>query len=334
VTAPFAAFLSPGRSLQRASARASLAETLGYELVLTNHVANRDGLVTLAAYAGTTTRVRLATGVYPAFAMSPLALGQQAASLDEVIGGRLTLGIGTSHRRVIEGWHRRPFPESPVTAMRETLTILRSLFQRGAAEMDGTEVAIGPFAFHGFEPRPDLRIHIAGLGPAMCRLAGELADGLVLWLCEPDYIERTVIPAVREGAESAGRDPAEIEIVAAITTALAGDPGPATARFRRSLIPYLSLPFYRRMFERAGFEDELARFDRGMEADDVDAALEGISDEMTASLSAIGDGTEITRVLDRYRRAGVTHPAVGPLSAEGTASPEQTLAAAIGRTVA
>ena len=122
-----AAFLSPGRSLERAQTRAGLLESLGYELVLDNHIFNRDGLATLVAYAQATNTIRLGTGVYPMLHMSPVALGQLAASIDELTGGRLVLGVGTSHRPVIENVHGLEFPDSPLTAMRDTLAILAAL---------------------------------------------------------------------------------------------------------------------------------------------------------------------------------------------------------------
>lgn len=328
-----AAFVSPGTSLSRAAQRASLAETLGYELVLDNHVANRDGLVSLAAYGATTSTIRLGTGVYPALLQSALSLGQQAATLDEVIRGRLVLGLGTSHRPVIEGWHGLDFPDEPIAAMREIVTALRTLFTEGAADLSGDHVRMG-FRFQGFTPRADIPIHLAALSPGMLRLAGGVADGVILWLCDPGYVRETVVPSVAEGAERAGRDPADIEIVAAITCSVADDPGPALAKFRRTLIPYLSLPFYRRMLERAGHAGDLERFDAGMSAGDVDRALEGVSEEMLHRLAGIGTEADVRAKIAEYREAGVTLPGVGPLTADGSASFEETLAVAAGRDLA
>ncbi len=327
-----AAFISPGRSLDAAAQRATAAEVLGYELVLDTHIANRDGLMTLAAYGRTTSTVGLGTGVYPALLQSPVSLAQQAATLDEIVGGRLVLGLGTSHRPVIESWHGRSFPERPLAAMREIVSAVRSLFREGEARADGEYVRIEGFSFRGFSPRPDIPIHLAALSPGMLRLAGEIADGVVLWLCEPGYIRDVVVPAIAEGAQRADRDPADVEIVAAISCALTDAPEEARRRFRRTLVPYLSLPFYRRMLTRAGHGEDLERFDAGIDDGDVDRALDGVSDAMVDELAAIGDGRTIRAQIDRYREAGVTLPGVGPLTADGTATPEQTLAAAAGRT--
>lgn len=326
-----AAFITAGASLQRAALRASVAEDLGYELVLDNHIADADGLMALAAYGATTSTVQLGTGVYPAFLQTALSLGHQAATLDAVLEGRLVLGLGTSHRPVIEGWHGLEFPEDPVAAMRETVGAARSLFRDGAADVDGEYAHVGGFRFNRFEPRADIPIHLAALGPRMLRLAGEVADGVMLWLCEPGYIADTVVPEIATGAERAGRHPSEIEIVPAVTCCVTDDPGPALAKMRRMLVTYLSLPFYRNMLERAGFGEDLGRFDAGMADGDVDRAVEGISDELIHRLAGIGTADEVRAKLTDYRDAGATIPGVGPLTADGSASFEEILAEAIGK---
>ncbi len=329
----FAAFIAPRRSLHRAAQRASVAETLGYELALTNHIANRDGLFSLAALGQTTSRIRLGTGVYPAFIQTPVSLAQQAATLDEIVDGRLVLGLGTSHRPVIEGWHGLEFPEEPLTAMREIVAALRSLFGEGSLQADGDHVT-ADFRFQGLEPRPDIPIHLAALSPGMLRLAGEIADGVILWMTDPGYVRETVVPSVAEGAERAGRDPSEIEVIAAVPSALVeDDAAPVRSRFRRSIAPYLSLPFYRRMLDRAGFGADLERFDAGMSDGDPDRALDGVSDEMIDRLAGIGDAETVRAKVEEYRQAGSSLPAVSPLVSDGTASFEQLLAAAIGREV-
>ncbi|MDX1659101.1 MAG: LLM class flavin-dependent oxidoreductase [Nitriliruptorales bacterium] len=326
-----AALVSPGRSLERAQTRAGLVEALGYELVLDNHIFNRDGLSTVVAYGSSTSSIDLGTGVYPMLHMSPVALGQLAASIDELVGGRLVLGIGTSHRPTIEDVHGLEFPDSPLTAMRDAVTILRAMFREGEVRHDG-EVFSAGFSFRGFTPRPDIPIYLAALGPKMLQLAGELADGVVLWLCNPDYIENSVVPNLRTGAERAGRDPGAIEIVPAITCSVTDDPDDARSRFKRQLVPYLSLPFYRSMLEDSGFGDDLERFDEGMTEGDVDRALQGVSDGLIDSLSGIGTIEDVQAAIERYREAGATLPGVGPLGGEDGAI-ERTFAAAAGREV-
>lgn len=325
-----AAFIDPGRDLDGALRKVGLADVLGYEAVYANHVLGRDGLATLAHYATVSHNARLGTGVYPAFVTSPLALAQRAATIDEVTDGRLALGIGTSHREVIEGFHGLAFPASPLTSMRETITILRALFTSGKVAHQGEYHTIN-FGFQGFTPRADIRIELAALGPKMLQLAGELADAVMLWLCDARYIHETVVPNVREGAERAGRDPDAVDIVPAITCAVVeDDPAGAERTFRKMLVTYLSLPFYRSMLGDSGYASVLGQFDDAMASGDVETALAAIPRDMLESLGCIGSPQDVRDTLERFREAGATMTAVGPLTAEGTASGDAVLMAAAG----
>src|ERR1700749_2904647 len=98
-------FVSVGRSLEEAVARVKLAESLGYETVYTTHIAGRESLTVLTAYALATSGIRVGTGVVPIYTRTPATMAQTAVTIDELSGGRLTLGLGVSHRPVVEGWH-------------------------------------------------------------------------------------------------------------------------------------------------------------------------------------------------------------------------------------
>jgi F420-dependent oxidoreductase-like protein len=304
------AFISAGRSLDSALDRARLADELGFDSVFTTHIAGRDSLSLLMAYASVTERVRLGTGVVPIFSRTPASMAQTAATIDEFAGGRMVLGIGVSHKVTVENWYGARI-EKPVTQMREYATILRAIF-RGEAPPEG-EFFSTHFQFMGYAARPDVPIYIAALSPNMLRLAGEIGDGVMLWLCSPDYIRDVVVPSVREGRERAGKSLDGFEIVPAITVALADDVEAAHATMRQELVPYSSLPFYRAMLERSGFGDDLAAFDEGMQAGDVERAKAGLSDRLLESLAGLGSADEVRGAVERYRDAGATWPSIGGL---------------------
>src|SRR5207248_4970390 len=96
-TLPLGTFISVGRSLENALERVRLADQLGYHSVFTTHVAGRDSLTVLAAYAQHSERMQVGTGVLPIYSRSPVATAQQAAAVDDIAGGRLVLGLGVSH---------------------------------------------------------------------------------------------------------------------------------------------------------------------------------------------------------------------------------------------
>jgi F420-dependent oxidoreductase-like protein len=304
------AFISAGRSLDSALDRARLADELGFDSVFTTHVAGRDSLSLLMAYASVTERVRLGTGVVPIFSRTPASMAQTTATIDEFANGRMVLGIGVSHQVTVENWYGAKL-EKPVTQMREYATILRSIF-RGEAPPDG-EFFSTRFQFMGYSARSELPIYIAALSPNMLRLAGEIGDGVMLWLCNPDYIRDVVVPCVREGRERAGRSPDGFDIVPAITVALADDAEAARSTMRQELMTYASLPFYRAMLERSGFGDDLAAFDEGMQAGDVERAKAGLSNDLLESLAGVGSAADVRAAVERYRDAGATSPAIGGL---------------------
>ena len=287
-------FVSVGRELGTAIERVTLAESLGYESVYVTHIAARDPFVVLTAYAAATERIRLGTGVTPIYARTPVATAQAAATIDEYSGGRMVLGLGVSHRPTVEGWYGQTI-DKPVREMREYLGIVRAIF-RGEDPPPGEKWPTG-FHFMGYGARPDLPIYVAGLSPAMLRLAGELADGVILWLCEPTYIREVVVPEVTKGREKAGKPFDGFDIVAAVPSAVTDDPDAAREVLRKDLVPYFHLPFYRAMIERSGFEPDIEK-----------------ADAFIDTLAAIGTAEQAKAVIDRYFEAGATSPGVGPIA--------------------
>jgi F420-dependent oxidoreductase-like protein len=303
-------FISTGRSLDKAVERVRLAEQLGFESTWVTQIAGRDALTVLTVYAGATERIRLGTGVVPIYTRVPATMAQTAATIDEYSGGRHNLGLGVSHRPVVEGWFGQTI-DRPVAEMREYASIVRAIL-RGEEPPQGEKWRTG-FRLMGLDPRPGLPIYVAGLSPGMLRLAGEIADGVVLWLCNPRYIADVVVPSVRDGRERAGKGLEGFDVVAAVPAAATPDPDAAREAMRADLIPYFGLPFYRKMISRSGFGDDVARFDEAAGKGDVEAMKAAIGDEFLGVLCAIGDADEVRAGVERYHEAGATSPCVGPI---------------------
>ncbi len=301
-------FVSTGRSLKDAIDRVRLADSLGYETVYTTHVAGRDSLTVLAVYAQASTRIRVGTGVVPIYTRTPATMAQTAATLDELSGGRMTLGLGVSHRPVVEAWHGQSI-DRPVAEMREYASIVRAIL-RGEDPPAG-EKWHTQFHLAGIETRPRLPIYIAALSPAMLRLAGEVADGVILWLCNPRYIEEVVIPEVTEGRRRAGLELDGFDVVAAVPGAETADREAAFEAMRKDLIPYFGLPFYRAMIDRTGFGADIAAYDAA--AGDLPAMQAAISDGFLEALTAVGDAAGVREGIERYRAAGAASPCIGPI---------------------
>jgi alkanesulfonate monooxygenase SsuD/methylene tetrahydromethanopterin reductase-like flavin-dependent oxidoreductase (luciferase family) len=194
--------------------------------------------------------------------------------------------------------------------MREYVTIVRAIL-RGDEPPPGEKWHTG-FRLAGLDAQPDLPIYVAALSPAMLRLAGEIGDGVLLWLCNPSYIRDVVVPEVTKGRERAGKGIEGFDVVPAVPAALVDDPAVAHASLRGDLLPYFGLPFYRAMIERSGFGDEIAAFDAA--AGDADRMRAAISDRFLAELAAVGDEAAVRDGIERYCSAGATSPCVGPIA--------------------
>jgi alkanesulfonate monooxygenase SsuD/methylene tetrahydromethanopterin reductase-like flavin-dependent oxidoreductase (luciferase family) len=320
---PVGTFISVGRSLDTALDRVRLAERLGYHSVHTTHLAARDSLTVLAAYANVSESIRLATGVLPIYSRTPVAMAQQAFTIDEISGGRLNLGIGVSHQVTVENWYGTTIGK-PVAEMRDYVAVLRAIFAReDPPESDRFSTR---FHFLGVEPRADLPIYVAGLSPKMLELAGEVADGVILWLCNPDYIREVVVPHVREGRRKAGKRLDGFDIVAAVPTAVTDEVDGARATLRADLAPYFLLPFYRKMIRRSGYGADVRLFDEAMERGDASAAAIAISDGFLENLAAIGPPDIAAATVERYRDAGATSPCIGAIPGTDFTSALEALA--------
>jgi F420-dependent oxidoreductase-like protein len=296
-----ATYLSPGGDLAAGVELARRAEALGYESVWVTHGLGRDSFLVLAAYGAATSRIGLGNGVVPIYPRHPVTMAQAALTLSELTGGRFRLGIGVSHRASMESMLGVPVVE-PLAIMREYVAVLRGALGAGAA-FEGKHYRVHwSLALPTRPPAPP--IHLAALGPRMCELAGEIADGAVLWLCTPDYVRTVACPALERGRRRAGKTLEGFEIAAAVPLAVTDDAVAARAAFRGELSRYAMLPFYRTMLEASGLGEALRAFDR----DGV------VPESMAAALGAVGDAATARAYLQAYRDAGVTLPAVRPIT--------------------
>ncbi|WP_069801276.1 LLM class flavin-dependent oxidoreductase [Thermogemmatispora onikobensis] len=205
-----------------------------------------DTLTLFAAALMQTERIRLGTAIVPTYPRHPLVMAQQAYTLEELGPGRLRLGVGTSHRHSIEGIYGFSMVE-PLEQLREYVTILR------AALWDGTVDVQGRFyTARASFPRPmRVPILVSALRRRAFRLAGEVADGAISWMCPHPYLLEKARPALVEGAASRGRPVPPL--LAHVPVALGTDWQPVLEAARSHLGFYGRAPFYRNMFADAGY---------------------------------------------------------------------------------
>jgi alkanesulfonate monooxygenase SsuD/methylene tetrahydromethanopterin reductase-like flavin-dependent oxidoreductase (luciferase family) len=302
------ACLIPGADLHLAVELARAAEVWGYESLWVTHGGGRDAFLVLSAYGQATRTIGLGTGVVPIYPRHPVALAQEALTLAELSGGRLRLGIGVSHRPSMTDALGLELGE-PLKVMREYVSVLRGALL-GQVEHTGERYRV---RWKSALPRlPDPPpVLLAGLSAKMLELAGEIADGVILWLCTPAYVRQVVLPAVGRGRERAGKPLEGFEIVAAVPVAFTAEVAGTTALFKDELVRYLQLPFYRAMLAASGFGEALAAFDR--EKGRASSPALAVPDQLAGALGAIGDASLVRAYASAYRRAGVTLPAIRPI---------------------
>jgi alkanesulfonate monooxygenase SsuD/methylene tetrahydromethanopterin reductase-like flavin-dependent oxidoreductase (luciferase family) len=311
------AYLSPGGDLAAAVGLAQRAEQLGYESVWVTHGLGRDSFLVLAAYGAATRTVRLGNGVVPVYPRHPVAMAQAALTLSELTAGRFRLGIGVSHRPMVEAMLGVTLSD-PLGVTREYVEVLRGAFGSGTS-FEGRHYRVKwSLALPRRPPAPP--IYLATLGAKMCELAGEIADGAILWLCSPEYVRRVAMPAFERGRRRAGKPVEGFDVVAAVPLAITRDADAARPAFRTELSRYLMLPFYRAMLEASGFGAALAEFDRTGETPET----------LADALGAVGDAERGRAFVGAYRAAGVTLPAVRPITFPDAPWYAPTLEAAAG----
>ena len=180
------------------------AEADGFRSAWTVHFSRGVDALGVLAVAGTrTSQIDLGVGIVPTYPRHPLALAQQAATAQAFCGGRLTLGVGVSHRPVIEDLHGLAY-QQPAAHMRDYLPVLVPLLREGSVRYHGTFYQVdGGFTVPGTSP---VAVLVGALSPLMVQAAGELADGVVTWLAGPRTLGEDIIPRLHRAAGNGGRE--------------------------------------------------------------------------------------------------------------------------------
>jgi len=297
------------------------AEQLGYRSVWTAEVSGIDALTTLAAYATVTSRIQLGTAVIAIQTRTPVMTAMSFASLHLLSGGRAIIGLGVGSPIIAERWHGVPYPPA-LTAMRETATIIRQVLHGERTNFAGKHSRSKGFQLGvSLSKEKPLPIYLAALNPAMLRLAGEIADG-VLFNYSPAEALGPMIAEVHKGAEAAGRDPHSLDYAMYVRCCVTDDVPTAVQAYRRELSSYGFVDPYVRMFTRYGFGDDMQGFRKLWQEGKRDEAVQCISDKMAHTLAAIGPKEKGREYIQACRAAGLTHPILFPIGAPKNAPTE------------
>jgi probable F420-dependent oxidoreductase len=303
---------------------ARLAEQEGFGTVTAGEIAGAEALVLLGAIAQATRRIRIGSGVIAIYNRSPVLTGMAFASLGSLAPGRVFAGIGTGSHRVVEDWNGREL-RAPLRTMREFVEILRAVLAGERVAYDGEELHVTDYRLqHPLVPR--VPVFVAAFHPGMLRLAGAIADGVMLALWPADELAARVA-AIHEGARAVGRDPAQVEITASVHAYVGPRVDEALDRFRRFVLEYAVRPTH-----RAAYEGSFPEIDRATElwnAGERKQALALVPDEAVRRLLPIGPAETVVERLAATRAAGVTTPLLVPhaLTRGDAATPRATISA-------
>lgn len=279
--------------------RASAAEAAGFASAWLPQVSTVDALTVLALAGSSTRTLELGTAVVPTYPRHPTALAMQALTVQDATNNRLTLGIGLSHRMLIEGSLGLDYSR-PVPHMREYLTVLNGLLVGERVQHQGEEYRVtAQVALAGTKKPP---VVVAALGPDMLRLCGRLADGTVTWMGGIDYLRDVAVPTMSAAAEKAGK--AAPRFVAMVPVLLTSDVSAGNATIDGAFQMYGQIPSYR------------ATLDRGGAKGPSDVAVVGNAEDIEAGLRAYADVgvTDFVAVIPRQAsEAEATTEAVAKL---------------------
>ena len=270
-------------AMNRLREQAQQAADDGFASVWMSNIFGLDALTALAVTGSQVSGIELGTAVVPTYPRHPAALAQQALTVAAACGGRLVLGIGLSHKIVIEDMYGYDFSK-PVRHMREYLAVLLPLLERRPVSFTGATVRANIGLTTPGEGR--VPVLLAALGTQMLHLAGEQADGTVLWMTGPATVRDHVVPAITEAAAAAGR-PAP-RIVCMLPVCVSGDPDGARERAARVFAIYGDLPSYRAMMDREGA------------AGPADLAMVGDEETVGAQIRALADAGVTDFVAGEY----------------------------------
>jgi F420-dependent oxidoreductase-like protein len=257
--------------------RAKAAEAAGFDNLWMANIFSYDAISTLALVGRETTRIGLGTAVTPTYPRHPTAIAQQALTTQAASRGRFTLGIGLSHKIVIEDMLGLSYSRR-AEHMREYLSVLMPLVRGETVAFEGDEYRVRGVALDikGGERMP---VVVAALGPAMLKIAGELADGTNTWMVGPKTMENHIAKRLSAAARAASRP--EPRIVGGYPIVLTTKPDQAREKIAQALTIYGQLPSYRNMLD-----------------------LEGVAGP--ADIALAGDENALRGEIARLENAGVT----------------------------
>jgi 5,10-methylenetetrahydromethanopterin reductase len=281
--------------------------------VVTERYFHEETFSLLGFLAAATQRIKLGVGVVNPYTRNPALLAMASATLDRISSGRFLLGLGRSDKPVIQGKMGIPYGDSR-SALEEAVTSIRSLLSgervtsaTGRFRLDGARLATTPV-------QPQLPIYLAAIGAKGLRLAGAIADGVLLNAYVPPAYVRYAVQEIRQAAQAVGRDPRALDIACMLVVRLTDDPDSLRPGLKQRIVRLLEEPYVGEiLLEKGGFDLTMLPLLRASVAKDGGKDAVGlISDEMVDAFYVVGSAARCQERIAEYRQAGVDSPLLLP----------------------
>jgi F420-dependent oxidoreductase-like protein len=301
------------------------AERLGYDSAWTAEAYGSDAATVLAWVAHATERIKLGAAIFQMPARSPAMTAMTAATIDQLSGGRMLLGIGSSGPQVAEGWHGQRFGRQ-LQRTREYVEVVRMVLARERLEYKGETLELplpdGPGKALKLTIAPvqeRMPIYLAAIGPKNTTLAAEIADGWIPTLLSPEHIGE-FLPLLQDGFSAAGNRSKPFDIAPTVQVMVTDDLESARDAMRHYIALYVGgmgsrkQNFYNALVQRYGFEDAAREVQDLYLAGKKDEAAAALPGELIDAVSLCGPRDVVRERLDIYRQAGVGTLIVSPMA--------------------
>jgi alkanesulfonate monooxygenase SsuD/methylene tetrahydromethanopterin reductase-like flavin-dependent oxidoreductase (luciferase family) len=290
-----------GLSIGQLIPLAQRAEASGFDSIWTGEFGN-DCLAWVQAFAGVTKTCRVGSSIVNIFLRHPVVVAAAAAVIAELSSSRLILGVGTSHRSIVEESLGLAMVR-PLEYLEEYVQVVKAVLAGKPVHHHGSFFGIEGYTLGTGSSYCDLPIYVAALGLIAAERAARYADGLLLTLTPPEY-EYELVQRLQASATLADRNPAAIKVVQVVPCFISADHEAAELAARRMVCRYTALPFYSNMFAKAGFQQEVTGISAALAADDTRRAWQAVSYPMLEALAAVGDWAACQQTIERHRQAG------------------------------
>jgi probable F420-dependent oxidoreductase len=311
-----------GRTVPESIEIIRASEAAGWQGAWITEINGMDGVTHATAAACNLKAGRTGSAILPMQTRDPLLMAMTATSISQVAQGGFVLGLGTSTKIIIEDWHATDWGK-PLALTRDYVSLVRRFL---AGERVTTEQGRWRYrrAQLGARPKGDIPIYLAALNDGMLRLAGEIADGVILNFVTPRDLEHAR-KLISEGAAISGRNLDQFELMVFFRASVTDDYERVRERYQRELFTYIMSPVYQSMFDREGYGEDCKKIESMWRAGQREEALAAIPPALIQQRALIGSAADIRARLDDYMAVGLQTALTLPVAIPDQDYKEDTL---------